>query len=367
MHPSTELFMLSPSESIMFQSALEAIELPAWCCDMSSHLVRMNLGYRQITSAECPTIPLAGLITHFHPDDSARLRLLNTNRPQEKVAQLNSFRIRLIGEFKQVETLTIWSFSPNGTTLGNLNIIFTQRMNHSEKLPENNLAQKISSPIPNSSQLIIGELQHRLRNVLMVVSSLAENCVRSSDTLDDFLPDFSRKLNNLIRAHEQICSDRRSGQLFTELASAEIERIVSEPMLVSIKSPIIYIRKELIPIFQLILYELTTNSLKYGAAKSLRGSITLRCSHSVDSRLQPIVEFHWCEHWKPSNGIKRASHTSNSSDSTSGGNGMRLLKTLITKYCKGTFNYNLEAQRLDVSWCLSKHTLYPQRERDFAD
>jgi two-component sensor histidine kinase len=275
------------------------------------------------------------------------------------VAQLNSFRVRIVGEFQQVQTLTIWSLAPNGTALGNLNIILTERRGQSEEFSNNISAQNTSPPTLDSSQLIIGELQHRLRNILMVVSSLAENTARTSDSLNDFLSSFSGKLKALIRSHEQVCSDRQSAMLFRELASNEIGRILSEPSLVSIKSPVIYIRKELIPIFQLILYELTTNSLKYGAAKSLRGSITLSCSHSVNSHMDPVVEFHWREHWKATNGINGTSDCKHASGLNSGGNGMRLLKTLITKYFKGTFNYALEAQTLDVRWDLSQQTLAP--------
>lgn len=350
MHPSRELFMLPPSESIMFQSALEAIELPAWCCDIPSQLVRMNYEYRQLTSTACSTMPLSGLLTHFHPDESVRLRLLNTNRPREQIAQLNTFRMRELGEFHQFKTLTIWSFTPNGKSVGNLNVIF----------PENSSARNTSPSPLNSSQLIIGELQHRLRNILMVVSSLAENTARTSDSLNDFLSSFSGKLKALICSHVQVCSDRQSAMLFSELASNEIGHILSEPSLVSINSPVIYIRKELIPIFQLILYELTTNSLKYGAAKSLRGSITLSCSHSVNSLMEPVVEFHWREHWKATNGINGTSDSKHAPGLNSGGNGMRLLKTLITKYFKGTFNWALDPQSLDVRWDLSQQTLAPR-------
>lgn len=312
----------------------------------------MNKKCCQFISSGCSSIPLARLIRHFHPDDSVRLRSLNTDGQKEPLAQLNSFRIKTLGEFRWIDTLTVGGVIRDGKMMGNLNLILTERMRNSGEIVGHTSAKNSPPTNLDSSKLIIGELQHRLRNILMVVSSIAENTARNADSLDEFLSCFTGKLKTLIRSQEQICYDRPGSITFADLASNEVGHLLSEPSLVSIEGPVIYIRKGLIPIFQLILYELTMNSLKYGAAKSLRGSITLSCSHLHDPQMEPGVEFRWSETWNRSTESKTISQ-----GESSGGDGMRLLKTLITQYCRGTLNVMLEDQRLVVSWYLSEKKL----------
>ncbi|MGA1192631.1 MAG: HWE histidine kinase domain-containing protein [Bdellovibrionota bacterium] len=360
MYSSTELFISPLSNVAILQSTLEAIELPAWYYDVSSQLVITNHKCCDLVSLSGLTVSLTRLLTYIHPEDVAQLHSLTTESPQENTAQINRFRLRGGNkEFEWVEALMIWSFGPNGEPLGNLNIIVSEYPRHSRGIPENGSVRDSPTMSLKSSQLIIGELQHRLRNILMVVSSLAENTARTADTLDDFLSDFSDKLNTLSRSQAQICSDNQKSISFTEIASNEIMRILSEPLLISIEGPVIYIREELIPIFQLILYELATNSLKYGAAKSLRGSITLSCCHTRNAQMEAGVEFRWSEHWNLSTDDKPISHWESTDGRNVTGNGMRLLQTLINQYCKGTFDYTLDNQKLEVSWYVSKDNLLP--------
>ena len=76
-------------------------------------------------------------------------------------------------------------------------------------------------------QVLVGELQHRARNLITIVLALAEVTARASKTLDDFTPSFGARLTTLARVQGLLSQAPDGGHIaFDDLLVSELVRSV---------------------------------------------------------------------------------------------------------------------------------------------
>ncbi len=131
-------------------------------------------------------------------------------------------------------------------------------------------------------EVLLAELQHRTRNLLGVVASVAERTARSSRALDDFLPRLRERLFALSRINGLLSQlDRGQRVTFGELIRAELgargaldpasaERVVLEG------PEGVRLRSASVQTFALAVHELATNAVKYGALSGDAGRLLVR-------------------------------------------------------------------------------------------
>ena len=125
-------------------------------------------------------------------------------------------------------------------------------------------------------ELLIGELNHRVKNLLGVVAGIAHQTARSSQTLADFSPAFNGRLASLGRAHEILTAatwERAplralAGELLGAYATGE------RPQVTIAGEDVLLAPRQLLSV-SMILHELTTNAVKYGALSRPDGRIAL--------------------------------------------------------------------------------------------
>lgn len=140
-------------------------------------------------------------------------------------------------------------------------------------------------------ELLIGELNHRVKNLLGVVSGIAHQTVRSSETLADFGPSFTGRLSSLARAHEVLTAgawDRSSLRALVESLIGEYSRGDDPPVGVA-GDEVLLPPRHLLSI-SMVLHELLTNAIKYGALASPDGRIAIVWSAGEDG-----VTLDWTE------------------------------------------------------------------------
>lgn len=123
--------------------------------------------------------------------------------------------------------------------------------------------------------LMIGELNHRVKNLLGVVSGIAHQTVRASTSLAEFGPAFMGRLESLGRAHEILTEATWEQASLLALAEALLGTFCGQDGQASLSGPDVMLAPRQFLSVSMILHELVTNAVKYGALSSAEGRVAL--------------------------------------------------------------------------------------------
>jgi len=166
------------------------------------------------------------------------------------------------------------------------------------------------------------ELDHRVKNTLAMVVSLAEQTARGTDSIDGFVERFVGRLRSLARTHEALAASHWAAiDLLdvVELTLAPYRDEAGERITISGESLQLY--PEAAAPICMTLHELVTNAVKYGALASGSGTIEISWQCNDDTE----VEMTWVERGVP--GVPASFEP---------GLGMRLIHGLIEHELLGT-------------------------------
>lgn len=152
-------------------------------------------------------------------------------------------------------------------------------------------------------QRVLQESEHRVKNMLTVVAAIAQQTARVSPDMATFTAAFSGRLESLAKAHELLV-----GQVWQDVAlTALVERVLGADVAggrARFGGPEILLRPGQVLGLSMILHELYTNAVKYGALCNDEGSLSLDWRRDEDA-----VELVWnevgvaCEPDAPSSGF----------------------------------------------------------------
>jgi two-component sensor histidine kinase len=150
-------------------------------------------------------------------------------------------------------------------------------------------------------EMIADEMNHRVKNILAVTSALATISSRSTATKDDMVKDLRQRILALSKAHDMVRPDRSQqhraaplGKLLATLLEP-YSNIHSDSDRVHIATPKLLVGEKSATALALIVHELATNSIKYGALSSAKGTLDIKCSADGGE-----VEIIWTENGGPS-------------------------------------------------------------------
>ena len=142
-------------------------------------------------------------------------------------------------------------------------------------------------------ELLITELQHRTRNLLAIVRSLAAQTLTDSASLDDFADRFNSRLGALSRVQSFLSQGTAND--IRELLSAELTAHGVEPNepRVILEGPSVELPIGHVQPLALAVHELTTNALKHGAFATSAGRLAVRWR--MESEKGSSLSFEWRE------------------------------------------------------------------------
>lgn len=145
-----------------------------------------------------------------------------------------------------------------------------------------------------AQKALIDELNHRVKNTLATVQSLAKQTVRHSDDVNDFERKFEGRLLGLARAHDLLSRRKWENAPLYVLARDVIEPFSGGSDRLSIDGPLVMLNPRAALGLTITLHELATNAAKYGALSLERGklSLTWKVFNQVDRQW---VELSWRE------------------------------------------------------------------------
>ncbi len=143
-------------------------------------------------------------------------------------------------------------------------------------------ASKVSRDITEQKRhqqlqdLLIGELNHRVKNTLATVQAIATQTIRSANSSTEFMSAFSGRLQSLARAHSALTRGNWQGVDVEELIRDQLLLGGAEDEQISCSGPQIVLEPQVALHLALVLHELGTNARKYGALSVPNGHLTLR-------------------------------------------------------------------------------------------
>lgn len=142
-------------------------------------------------------------------------------------------------------------------------------------------------------QRLLQESDHRVKNMLTVVGAIAQQTARNSPDLSGFLTAFNGRLEALARAHQLLVGKTWQDVAITALAERVLGSEVADGR-ARFGGPELLLGPQQVLGLSMILHELYTNAVKYGALCSESGTIEL--DWTVEDGL---VEMRWKERGEP--------------------------------------------------------------------
>lgn len=144
--------------------------------------------------------------------------------------------------------------------------------------------------------ILIAELEHRTRNLLAVVSALAEQTLESCASLEEFVGPFRQRLATLSRVQGLLSRGETSPVTLGELVHLELRALGAEPDggQVAVNGPEVALPSRSVQILALGLHELATNARKHGALGAPDGRLAVTWGVTHDDG-QPRLALEWKE------------------------------------------------------------------------
>jgi two-component system CheB/CheR fusion protein len=142
------------------------------------------------------------------------------------------------------------------------------------------------------TRLLMQELSHRVKNTLAVVQSMARMSLKEEIPRSEALEAFTGRLTALSHAHEMLVDNEWKGAELTALVQRQLGPHLSSNK-VTLSGPKVNLPPSQATPFALILHELATNAMKYGALAVPEGTLAL--SWSLGEGRKPLLDFTWRE------------------------------------------------------------------------
>lgn len=142
--------------------------------------------------------------------------------------------------------------------------------------------------------LLLNELNHRVKNSLAVIQSMASHTLRNADNLAEFREAFNGRLAGIASAHDTLVGDEQSGADLVQLLRGQIGAYADLESQVMLDGPTVTLGPTISHALGLVLHELTTNASKYGALSVETGRLSVSWT-IVEKQKKQHLRLFWKE------------------------------------------------------------------------
>ena len=154
------------------------------------------------------------------------------------------------------------------------------------------IAQQVQAE--NTRKLLLNELNHRVKNTLASVQAIVQQTLRSTRDPADFAARFSGRIQSLSRAHSLLTDSTWQGADLRELIHDQLLQGPVDETRLTARGPAVRLGPQMALHLALMLHELGTNSVKYGALSTTAGRVAINWSVKDDK-----LQFQWVERGGP--------------------------------------------------------------------
>ena len=136
--------------------------------------------------------------------------------------------------------------------------------------------------------LLIAELNHRVRNILNLIRGLVSQSKHETNDIEAFVDIVGGRITSLALAHDNITKSNWSYAPLRELIDSEARAYLSGQLSqrVEISGPDVQVSPEAYTVLALVLHEMITNSAKYGALSDSTGHVQVELERSENNDLK---------------------------------------------------------------------------------
>ena len=189
-------------------------------------------------------------------------------------------------------------------------------------------------------ELLAGEMSHRVKNLLTIAAGLTAITSRSTTTTNDMARELTLRLTALGRAHDlvrPVPGEKDASVLLGDLLTvllAPYDDLGAFSGRIRVSVPRMRVGEASTTTLALVVHELATNSLKYGALSVDTGTLDVSCS-AYDEAITIM--------WTESGGPKVTAPTAPP------GYGSRLIERSVTGHLRGAIDYDWAEDGLVVT------------------
>ena len=226
----------------------------------------------------------AQFLARVHPDERSRLLdLLRNVRPDNPVFDATFRFIRPDGREVWLEQTAKGEFDSTG------------RLTHLRGLTLDITDRKVAAA---RQDLLIAELDHRVKNVLARVAVVAMQTREGSLTMDEYIKAVEGRIQSMAAAHSLLSQTRWTGVGLNDLVRDQLAPYAMAAN-AKVSGPNIMLSAAATQAVAMVLHELVTNAAKYGALSTSNGSVSVNWDKSSDERGATKVTIVWREHGGP--------------------------------------------------------------------
>ena len=131
--------------------------------------------------------------------------------------------------------------------------------------------------------LMIAELNHRVKNILALIRSLSRRAKASSVSLESYAQALEQRIAALAAAHDLAVSNTMQGVSLRGILETELSPYLGdEAAQVIMAGPTVGLRADVAPMIALVIHEIVSNAAKYGALSSADGIVRIKWSVEED-------------------------------------------------------------------------------------
>lgn len=155
--------------------------------------------------------------------------------------------------------------------------------------------ETVSKRADEQRVLLLNELNHRVKNTLATVQSVAEQVLRSADVDKVVRADLTARLVALSRAHNVLVQENWAGADLKALICEVLDPYDSEPSPIELTGPAIRLHPSQAVAVSLACHELVTNAAKYGALSGSGGQVRIAWNLAHNGAGERFMSLLWQE------------------------------------------------------------------------
>ena len=244
-----------------FRAMADSAPSPVWVTDQDGGLVFANQAFCQLADMSLAELMGDGWVAVLHPEDRARVAASRAAALDVLGPNAWEGRFRVAGgDWRWMRTASSARFDEAGAFQGYVGMAMD--------VTDTRRAE-------DHQRLLINELNHRVKNTLATIQSLARQTLRDGVPIRDGRERLTDRLLALSAAHNVLTRENWEGADLREIAREAVRPYDDAGGRIGMCGPVARLAPNVALALSMALHELATNALKYGALSAPDGHVTL--------------------------------------------------------------------------------------------